>query len=535
MANTEENNEYRNKAIINQRGASIEINNSTDRENIKISQFSGSNINICNQVTSELATNNKQLRVVNDSFETVGSDKNVYIGKDSINRVQENTYNIKGVTNQDEIDKLIELKEFNREISQDNGQFMIKRGGDSLPNGTATPQEGSRTENPTLNQEIHSVENTFSGYMTTPRRYKGVDEVVTYVPVSDRVGDPAKSNSPDVSKDIEKAAGASGSKAPGVMEYGPQKSGSTEEGDWSTNNVRIDAKDKIVQTQEERNLIEDKVGSGGDDIEVVKRHKVETIGIINNDYPSVRIDPKGRSMPIETLVGETGAFVNLDYVPHVEEIANDVNFPCGDYTLSVGNKYNVLVGSGGVQLKTSGVLELGGAAVHMSGHKVNITAKSGINIGSESGVEIQSEKTIQLRSNRQINVEPSLGVKDNLIVGGGSYTEGETYLHHVTAPVEIQETEDTELYGKFTCTEDRTLLIGEALVGGQWWPVYAKADDNLIITYPHSHHFKNLPLRLTEANKDVRKFAQNENINNHGAKSVALPVIHTRKPVEKVT
>ena len=533
MPKTEEHNEYRNKVVINQRGGSIEINNSTDRECLKLSHYSGSNIAFNNQVTSELATNNKQVKIVNDSFETVGSDKNVYVGKDSVQRVQENTYNIKGLTTEKQVESLNELKEFNRPIAKDFSQFLIQRGGESLPNGTSTPKSGSRADNPTLNQKINSVENKFSGYTTTPTRTFSVDQVVNYVPVVERVGDPSEERDVTVADDIEKAAGGEGSSAPGVLEFGGAKSGATENGIWAPNNTRTDANQQFVDTQEARNLIENQVGTGGDEIEVIKRHKVQTVGAIVNDYPSVRIDPKGRSQPIETLVGETGAFVNLDYIPHVEEIANDTNFPVGDYTLNVGNKYNVLVGSGGIQFKSSGVVEIGGASVHMTGHKVNIAGAAGVSIGSENNVEIQSLKSIQLRSNRQILVEPSLGVKDNVIVGGGVYAEGEVYVHHITAPVEIQETEDMELFGQFATDSPRQLLIAEALVGGAYWPVYALADRDLIVNYPHSHHFKNLPLRLTEANKDVRKFAHDESINVHGKKAIALPVIHARKAIEK--
>ena len=94
---------YRNKTIINQRGATIEINNSTDREELKLSQYSGSNVSINNLVNSELATNNKQVKVQNDSFESVGNDKNEFVGKDKVTRVVETTYNLKGFETSSEI------------------------------------------------------------------------------------------------------------------------------------------------------------------------------------------------------------------------------------------------------------------------------------------------------------------------------------------------------------------------------------------------------------------------------------------------
>ena len=122
-----------------------------------------------------------------------------------------------------------------------------------------------------------------------------------------------------------------------------------------------------------------------------------------------------------------------------------------------------------------------------------------------------------------------MGVKNNLIVGGGLSVEGELYCQHITAPLEVQQTEDTTVFGKFATDTNRTLVIGEAEIGGVYYPVYALANDDLIINYPHSHHFNNLPLRLTKANKDVRRFAQNEKINTHNNISQSLPQVHEKK------
>ena len=102
---------YRNKTVINQRGGTVEINNSTDREELKLSQFSGSNITLNNLVNSELATNNKQTKVINDSFESVSRDKNTFVGKDKITRVVENTYDLRGFVSDSQIQALSSWKE----------------------------------------------------------------------------------------------------------------------------------------------------------------------------------------------------------------------------------------------------------------------------------------------------------------------------------------------------------------------------------------------------------------------------------------
>jgi hypothetical protein len=126
-------------------------------------------------------------------------------------------------------------------------------------------------------------------------------------------------------------------------------------------------------------------------------------------------------------------------------------------------------------------------------------------------------------------MDSSLGVRGNVIIGGGVSMEGELYIQHVTAPLEVHQTEDTVLFGKFASDNDRALLIAETLVNGVWYPTYAKASHNLIVNYPHSHHHHGIPMRLTESNKDVRALAQNENINNHSNVSQAMAQIHERK------
>lgn len=523
-------NKYKNRLTINQRGASIEINNTTDNESIQLSQRSGSNITINNLVNSELASNNKQVRVVHDDFKTVGNDENDYVGRDKITRVQRNTYSYKGFSNDVHIKKYKEWKETYRKIAENNSQFRICRGGVSNPNGVETPLAGVRDGNPVIDKSKSlSVNSKFRGYRRTPYRSSLLDQVVTYATVPAR-NDVAEEVGITVS-DLNAAGGESqyASNAPGIVKYGAGISASTENGQWAINTTSTTIDQQQVAIQDELNQIEQQMGDGGDENNFIKRNKFENIGVVFNDYPSIRIDPEGRSQPFEMLVAPKGTFKNHDSVPHVEEVDNSSNFPCGNDIKVVGNSYKRSVGSGGIGLKTTGALELGGTTCKISGNKVSIDASHGIHIASENGVEIQSLKTITLRTNRQVYVESALGVKNNLIVGGGMSVEGETYLHHVTAPVEIQETEDMILYGKFNTRRDRRLQIGECKIGPYWYPVYAMASDDLIINYPHSHHFKNLPLKLMNSNKEVREMAMGNYINQHKTVAQAAGPLDERK------
>jgi|TARA_R110002020_G_C16299401_1_gene773034 hypothetical protein len=531
--------DYRNKFVWNQRGGAIEINNSTDREAVTISHFSGSNVKINNMVNSEFATNNKQIKVNNDSFETVLNDKNVYAGKDYIERVVENTYKYKGFSNQDEIDAAEEWKELYRPIAEKNSQFEILRGGKSYPNGVDTPQSGGRAPNSTERQEHYVINDEYPGYAKTPIVGFGVDEVTGYTPVSPIVNPGVLLGVNPTIADINTGSGPGGyaSNADGVIKYGPGENAATEEGEWAINPDKQSIPEDLLALQEEINPVEQRMGNGGDEEEFTYRSKLEVVGAATNDYPSVRIDPEGRSQPSEVNVGIDTSYVNVDSVPHVEEVDNSSSFPVGNYTLNVGNKYDVVVGSGGIQLKTSGPVEIGGTTLKMSAHKINLQSAAGVNISSENIVELQSSKTIALRSNRQILIEPGLGVKNNTIIGGSTYTEGETYVHHVTAPVEVQQTHETIVFSKllkglkFKATIKGFSQLQELFEGKTDVTITLKEDsnDDKIEAYPHSHHFNNLPLRLTDSNQSVRTVAQGEGININGYQGHAQEITHEFK------
>ena len=511
---------YTNKLVINQRGASINVDNSTEREKINISQRSGSNINISNVVTSELATNNKQTNVVHDLFETVGNDKSEFVGVNHTFRTGENIYHLKGFINQDQLDAFGNWKDEYNEIAELNAQFKINRSGVVI---------GERADNPTLENKLYVVDNNFTGYSGTAMRRSSQDDVTSYSNVPDRTRTVAASEKKLEASDILESAGASGSNAPGVLEFGALKSSATEGGTWTDNLSAQNIGDVILQKQKSLTEIEEEMGHGGDETYFTKRNKIEQVGAVFNDYPSIRIDEKGRSQPLEMLVSGSGTYKNHDYAPHIEEIDNSSNFPGGNDDKIVGNRYSRIVGSGGIQLKTTGPTEMGGTTLKGGYKRINLNASHGVQIASEAFVEIQSLKSITLRTNRQVYVDGSLGVKGNVIIGGGLSVEGETYLQHITAPLEVHQTEETILYGKFATDSDGSLVIGYAAVGEVNYPVFASSAHDIIINYPHSHHHNGIPMRLTGSNKDVRNFAKNEQINNHSNISQALPQMHEKK------
>lgn len=576
--------EYRNRFVFNQRGGTFMINNSTNRELVKISHHSGSNIAFTNFTTTELATTNKQTKVINDEFRTVGNHNNLSVGGDNVLRVAENNYEFigysakaSGLSEQRQIGVHYRWQEDYKTIAQWNGEFDTMRGGYSFPGGTNTPQAGTRASNPDQKFKAKALDNTTSQVTPVPIRDSKKNQVWSYTNVANRNQQEAKSISPTV-EDIKQAFGRYGTYAPGIMKFGASKSSATEQGIWTPNTAKnekifnhliynlykIDNPEKPDPGDYEGLPsgrlfpLEARMGRyGGDSYSTIRRNKIETVGMLTNSYPSIRIDEYGRSQPTEIGVSEQRVIKHHDYVPHVEDVANEENFPGGTYTLTVGNKYNVLVGSGGIQMSTTGCLLVASTALRAACTQIDLNASHGIILGSPSHIDIYSPK-IHFRSRRQILADSSLGVTNNLTVGGGLFVEGEIFTNHITAPLEIQQTESTEAWGylpwKRHCAwayMDPGTVIGRAMItvyitfpdgsvvpytypvnvygSGAYVKAYGSNQHDTVRLYPHEHHFHNLPLRLTESNKALRNYASREGINYSTYAVQARKMDHRRK------
>ena len=80
---------------------------------------------------------------------------------------------------------------------------------------------------------------------------------------------------------------------------------------------------------------------------------------------------------------------------------------------------------------------------------------------------------------------------------------------------------DTEVYGE--------LVAGKIIGFAGLIPVVSVATPDSVITYSHTHHFNNIPLRLLPANRGVRATAVNEGINKPITQVAALKQEHERK------
>lgn len=146
----------------------------------------------------------------------------------------------------------------------------------------------------------------------------------------------------------------------------------------------------------------------------------------------------GSPVPSKLSIENTRTTVKQKNTPHVQSVAHSV--PWGTYSIMACNKFNAVVGAGGILLQTAGCVDIngGGRTTISSLHELNLTSSEGnINIVGGHNVNVNGDTVcIQTRNTTdQVVVNSNLGVAKNLTVHGSTYVDGELFIHHITAPV----------------------------------------------------------------------------------------------------
>jgi hypothetical protein len=391
---------YRNKMVLNQRGAALEIINTDGRESFKITQFSGGYLEFNNFFNSLFSPKNLQLLTLQDKFETVKGHSNSFVGRDYESIVK--------------------------------GNYVVNVG--SL--------------NKSALDEWVAAYTTIANILALPEGDSAKNELVS-----------------TVAAQAEALAAA-----------------------------------------------EAKLGFGGNHIETITKHKFSNVGLAFNSFASFRVSNTAKTVKqyrnvISGGTQLTEALIDLIEYTHIDDM------PGGNYTQTVGNRYNLLVGSGGLDIKTTGPVNLGGTIMVFGGTQMNLASKEDFNIDGGTNLSVIADiVNIRSRNREQVVIDDNLGISKNVVIGGGAYVNGELYLQHVTAPVEFQVTESTtiedggawEITGTLTGTANPASTVSPYNITIS--NVSLKSG-TLKIVQPHTHYFKNLPLTLLATNTEVRNTA----------------------------
>jgi len=193
--------------------------------------------------------------------------------------------------------------------------------------------------------------------------------------------------------------------------------------------------------------LEAQMGRGGSEIVEITKHKVETIGTVMNDWGAVRIDPLGKMEPAYVQVHPGATLTVRKPSPLIEQVQID-DLPGGTYTLNVCNRYNVLVGAGGLNLKSYGVVNIVGAMTNVTGEQVNIGSANEVNIDGGKRLSLVGDIVhIKQRNNEQVLLDGSVGIVGNLYVKGGIYVEGSLAAQATDSPQRKRQTDPISTSG----------------------------------------------------------------------------------------
>ena len=532
---------YRNKYVINQKGGTIEMVNTDNREALKFTHYSGSFKEFNNDVNIELATNNNQKLVRGDEFFTVNGTKNDYTGRDFDQLVAGDYYkkignlNVKAQTDwRNLIESIADAKQLfeikRAEIITDPNTFIKKTSAAQEKSGTpaACPLCSKPTPTDKIWNNLYdftSVTQNFE-YTSTVSAFTHDSSVTSNNNNKESILIPPSTSSNFLGTGQCPVCGGSGDS--------PSSFGGTwdpmDKDNLVIENVRTRLR-KIIEQEKQ-------LGLGGSEIINITKHKIENIGLVYNDFPSTRIDEKGKIENFEVEVFNKGVAVTKKESALIEYVHID-DFPGGDLTQNISNKWNVLVGSGGVSIKSTGGVDIGGTITNIAGQQVNVSSEYEVNISSKR-VNIAAEiLTLRNKANKQVLIDSNLGVSQNVIVGGGMHVEGELSVQHITAPVEIQETEPIVLFSKLLSglefdvkyvIDSHTNTRTNVGTSTGKITLTSNSNDDLVKAYPHTHPFKNVPLKLMKSKDDVRKVGRATTKNSGRTK--AVPVVHEKKTGE---
>lgn len=342
--------------------------------------------------------------------------------------------------------------------------------------------------------------------------------------------------------------------------WGTGDSPSSQDGIWKKETLKDQISKKRVDVQKkifdyEKHLGQNKHRDGGSIVHKAAKDYMGVFGLTFNDFESFRKDPKGKLVPHSLRIDPFGAktYVNYREATQIEHVDVD-RFPGGSYDLVIADRYNLTVGSGGIDMKTSGPMEVYAPLIHIGGEDVAIASKGDFRIGGERvdinaeiitlrpkkvkrEIEDSSGNIIDLPANgkteteyeQEVLVDGNLGISKNVKIAGGLHVEGEMTLQHMTAPCNYYVTDGCFEWGvQSPCVLDPTTgedctvpvkspvfadiqsgcLIGYAIVGGGSsrgvWPVLSVCSPNSTKVHDHMHYYKGPPMKL------IRDFIETE-------------------------
>jgi hypothetical protein len=494
--NIDEENIVRSQYVMNNRGGSIEFVGTTGNERVKLTSFHGSSLDMNKLGMNEFVVGNKSRLVTADSFNTVRGDDLNFVDHDQSHVVKGDISTMCGDVRQN-VETAQKMYGLHRPIHDKIRLFDLQRTefSDSLEQSPLQTKNGENSP-----CQVCSSDKTFPTQTNKASQFKpantsnsGTKEVLTK----------GKSSQEDRTVSTASCTSCGGT---GV-------SLTSAEGEFKQDAIKKTINDDINNVASKMSELENELGDGGHDTKYISKSQTIHIGSVINQLESIRVDPTGKRALIGQQPASDGSTVIplTDPIPHVEAVAT-ASLAGGDYSMMVANKYNLMVGANGINMKTLGEYNIQGRILTLMAEQVIISSNNQVTIDGGRNISLVGDsitltprtQTIGGDEYKSLALDGTVSISNNAVVKGGMHVEGQFSTQHITAPLEYQETETTLSYSDLIEGQ----VIGTVMIDGVPKNVTSVAVPNFS-TSAHSHTFANAPMTLVPTNDDVRKNATN--------------------------
>lgn len=595
----EDNNQpFRDLAVINQPAGSIEFINTKDDEMVILAHKNGSFVKMNKVSNDTLNVHDRREVTQGDSFAEIHGNKVEVVDKNVDTVIYGNR-----LTKTGDVDKWQKfqekIKQALRPLHNLKRLFELKRtiNHNAIDQAPAQTMAGSFASNPASQIKTKTLKTSSPTTYTAGTKEAGNHTVFVI-----------KDN-----EDVYQVTSANNGWGD-FTSWGTGLSPSTQDGNWSKDTQKDKIKDQRVKIQEdilefEKELGQNKHPDGGTVIDKIAKDYVGVVGLAFNDFESFRKDPAGKLVPCGVKVDPLGNSVYVQYreAGLVEAVSVD-SLPGGKYHLTAGEEIKLIAGSNGIDMKTSGHIETYGTTITTTTESFTLNSSTDVSIGAEH-FDVSAD-IITLRPNKveraildasgsarnlpangksltepeqQVLVDGNLNVSLNAVVAGGLHVEGEVTLHHITAPLEYQITNECFEWGEQTsceldstntadCSSDEPVkspvyvdMLAGCEIGVNKYDVYGQCTDGAICIIPartiiiesllaantamchnHMHSFANIPLKLIRDSVDsqvtVGSTTKTQSLDPHSAvraigarnnfavRTLAMPVQNSTTP-----
>lgn len=188
-------------------------------------------------------------------------------------------------------------------------------------------------------------------------------------------------------------------------------------------------------------------GGNGNYLHAGNTHIGAGLASYDFDFPSCRIDEKGRLSVVSLISGRDGLDPHAVAVPLVEPV--EVPDPGFGNVNIVGNRsISIKSGSGGIDLSTTGNVNQTGGIYKADYVSASFSGKKGIMVDGGSGGTIIRGNSIKLSPSdngeiggKHVMIDGHASVNDNLFVAGGAAINGNLSVPSMTMPGKVAMTE----------------------------------------------------------------------------------------------